>query len=232
VPPTSLLFLALAGLLIGRRIGRLLAWVGMLGLLILALPVVSGSLQVALEQNLPLVAAPDRPPQAIVILSGDVRRGGGPTPIVLLGPLSFERVRAGALLARRTGLPILVSGGRFYASDPSFGGLMADSLDHDFHVQARWVEDRSRDTWENARMSADILRAQGIRSIYLVTHAWHMRRAIVAFADTGITVTAAPTHFDRMPGLQAVDFVPTPGAWQASYYALHEWIGRAWYSLR
>ena len=232
VPPTSLLFLALLGQLIGRRIGRMMVWVGLLGLLVLALPAVGDLLLVGLEQNLPLIPPADQPPQAIVILSGDVRRGGGPTPFVLLGPLSFERVRAGALLARRTGLPILVSGGRFYASDPAYGALMADSLEHDFHVPTRWIEDRSRDTWENAQMSAEILRAQGISSIYLVTHAWHMRRAIVAFAGTGITVTAAPTHFDRLPGLRAEDFVPTPGGWQASYYALHEWIGWAWYSLR
>ena len=235
VPPVSLVFVALIGLPIERRhrpIGRFLAWFGVLGLLVLALPAVSGLLLTSLERNLPLTPPPDQPPQAIVILGGDVQRGGGPTPLVHLGPLSLERVRAGALLHRRTGLPILVTGGTLRTSEPPVAVLMADSLVHDFQVPAQWVERESRDTWENARMSAAILREQGITSVYVVTQAWHMRRAIVAFADTGITVTAAPTQFDRVPMSDAGDFVPGVGGWRDSYYALHEWIGWVWYLVR
>ena len=40
---------------------------------------------------------------------------------------------------------------------------MRDSLTQDFQVPVRWVEDRSRDTWQNARDSAAILRANGHR---------------------------------------------------------------------
>ena len=109
---------------------------------------------------------------------------------------------------------------------------MADSLVDDFQVPARWVERESRDTWENARLSAAILHKQDITSVYVVTQAWHMRRAIVAFADTGITVTAAPTPFHRVPVSDAGDFVPGVGGWRDSYYALHEWIGWVWYSVR
>ncbi len=235
VPPTALLFLALLGLSIEwrhRRIGRLLAWFGVLGLLAFSTPAVGGALLVALEQDLPLTPPAAQPPQAIVILGGDTVRGGGQTPQAHLGPLSLERVLAGALLARRTGLPILVTGGRLHPSDPPVAVLMADSLEHQFRIPAQWVESASRDTWENAQFSAPILRAQGIRSVYLVTQAWHMRRAILAFRDTGIAVTAAPTYFDPMPATFATDFVPSVGGWRASYFAMHEWIGWAWYSLR
>jgi uncharacterized SAM-binding protein YcdF (DUF218 family) len=235
MPPVSLALVALIGLSIERRrrpIGRFLAWFGVLGLLVLALPVVSGLLLTSLEQNLPLTPPPDRPPQAIVVLGGDIQRGGGATPIAHPGPLSLERARTAALLQRRTGLPILVTGGTVRASEPPVAVLMADSLVHDFQVPARWVERESRDTWENARLSAAILHQQGITSVYVVTQAWHMRRAIVAFADTGITVTAAPTLVDRVPLSDAGDFVPGIGGWRDSYYALHEWIGWAWYLVR
>jgi uncharacterized SAM-binding protein YcdF (DUF218 family) len=235
VPPVSLILVALIGLSIERRhrpIGRVLAWFGVLGLLALSLPAVSGLLLTSLERNLPLTPPPDQPPQAIVVLGGDVQRGGGPTPLAQLGPLSLERVLAGALLHRRTGLPILVSGGTVRASEPPVAAIMADSLAHDFQVPAQWVERESRDTWENARLSAAILHAQGITSVYVVTQAWHMRRAVVAFADTGIRVTAAPTVFDRMPPPDAGDFVPGVGGWRDSYYALHEWIGLVWYAAR
>jgi uncharacterized SAM-binding protein YcdF (DUF218 family) len=235
VPPVSLIFAAMIGLVIERRyrrIGRLLAWFGVLGLLLLAMPVVGGSLLAALERGLPLVPPPDQPPQAIVVLGGDTVRGFSQAPIVHLGPLSMERVRAGALLYRRTGLPVLVTGGKLRPSEPPIAAIMADSLVHDFQVPVQWVERESLDTWGNAHLSAVILREHGIRSVYVVTQAWHMRRAILAFADVGITVTAAPTRIDRLPTPLAVDFVPEVGGWWKSQYALHEWFGLAWYSVR
>ena len=235
VPPTSLVFVALVGLLIERRlprVGRLLAWLGFLACWSCRCRWWRARCSSALEQDLPLTPPTEQPPQAIVILGGDVRRAGGQPPTVHLGPLSIERVLAGAVLARRTGLPLLVSGGKLEPSDPPIAMLMADSLEHDFQVPAPWVEPVSLDTWENAQMSAAILHTRGIRSIYLVTHAWHMRRAIVAFAGTGITVTAAPTYIDRLPSPLAVDFVPEVGAWRLSYFALHEWLGLAWYATR
>jgi uncharacterized SAM-binding protein YcdF (DUF218 family) len=235
VPPIPLMYVAMIGLLVqGRhqRIGRFLAWFGLLGLLFLAMPAVSGFLLAALERDLPLTPSPDRPPQAIVILGGDTLGGTSQAPIVRLGPLSLERVRFGASLARRTGLPILVTGGRLEAYEPPVAVIMADNLVHDFQVPVQWIERGSRDTWENAHLSAIILREQGIKSVYLVTQAWHMRRAIVAFADTGITVTAAPPGLDRTGAPRAGDFVPEAGAWRTSYFAMHEWIGWIWYSLR
>jgi uncharacterized SAM-binding protein YcdF (DUF218 family) len=235
VPPISLLLVALLGSLIElryRRIGRFLRWAGLLGLLVLALPGTSGSLMIALEQNLPLTPPPGLPPQAIVILGGDVVRNDAPDVALHLGQVSLDRIRAGAALSRRTGLPILVSGGSLQEGEPPVAATMADSLMHDFQLPVRWSEEASLDTWENAHMSAAILREQGIRSIYVVTNAWHMRRAIMAFADTGITVTAAPTRMDQLLTPFAANFVPVSGGWQESYYALHEWIGCAYYALR
>jgi uncharacterized SAM-binding protein YcdF (DUF218 family) len=202
------------------------------GLVLLALPFVAGRLIVSLEHGLPLTASAADPPQAIVILSAEVSRSGGDAPRIGIGPLTLERVRAGAALYRRTGLPILVTGGAPQdAPDASLAGMMARSLDADFHVPVRWIEPAAQDTWENAADSAAILKAQGIGSIYLVTHAWHMRRALIAFRHTGIRVTAAPVQIDHAPGGRFSDFVPRTSAWLTSYYALHEWIGCADYAL-
>ena len=233
VPPMSLVLVTLLGLLVqkrNRRAGYALTWLGGLSLLVLALPVVARSLLVSLEQDLPLTPNPDQPPKAIVILGGDVQRAKDDA--MYPGPLSFVRIRSGASLARKTGLPILITGGRLRSSDTPVGALMADSMRQDFGIPVQWVEYESRDTWENAYLSAPILLEHGIHSIYLVTDAWHMRRALLAFAGTGIAVTAAPTHLDRWPLDFARDFVPEVAAWQLSYFALHEWIGCAWYALR
>jgi uncharacterized SAM-binding protein YcdF (DUF218 family) len=235
VPPISLLLVALLGALIdrrNRRIGRFVIWAALVGLLILAMPIVGGSLMIALQRDLPLSPPPDSPPQAIVILGGDVVRGGIQTAVLYIGPISLERLQTGAALSRRTGLPILVSGGSLREGDAPVAALMADSLVSDFRVPVRWIEAGSRDTWENAQMSTIILREQGIRSIYVVTQAWHMRRAIMAFAAAGITATAAPPRLDRLPTPFSENFVPNVAGWQESYYALHEWIGCAYYSFR
>jgi uncharacterized SAM-binding protein YcdF (DUF218 family) len=232
--PVFLVLVAFIGLLIGRRRRgfMLLAWIGILALLVLSIPVIGSSMLIALERNLPLAPPPNAPPQAIVILGGDIERDGAPAVPPEPGLSSLERMRAGAALFRRTGLPILVSGGPEYEGELSLATVMADGLVHDFQVPVRWIEPASRDTWANAQMSAAILRQQGIGSIYVVTQAWHMRRAIMAFTAVGIVATAAPTRFDHLPTPLVAAFVPNARGWRDSYIALHEWIGGAYYALR
>jgi uncharacterized SAM-binding protein YcdF (DUF218 family) len=233
LPPVNLVFAILAGVLLLRvmpRLGRAMIIVAALLLLALAMPAVAGSLLCALERNLPLTPPADHPPGAIVILGAEVEHTEGP-PGLTVGRLTLERLRAGAALERRTHLPILVSGGLVGERGPPVAQLMRDSLVADFQVPVRWVEDRSRDTWQNARDSAAILHAAGIDSVYVVTNAWHERRAMMAFAGTGIIMTAAPTNLDLVPSPIIGDFVPRVTSWETSYFALHEWIGCLWYAL-
>ena len=109
---------------------------------------------------------------------------------------------------------------------------MAVSLKDDFQTPPEWIEGHSINTQQNAQFSAKILEAQGIHSVYVVTHAWHMRRALLAFRPTGLTVTAAPTDLDEPLGPEWEDFVPRTAAWETCWYALHEWIGYEWYAIR
>lgn len=233
VPPVNLVPLSLLGLVASlryRRIGLATATIGVIGLLVFAMPYVGDSLLVALERGLPLTPPAADPPQAIVILTADIAHSAS-APAIDLGPLGLERARAGAELYRRVGLPILITGGSIDDSDDdTLAAVMARSLQQDFNTPVRWIEPVAIDTWENAALSATMLRAAGIHSIYLVTHAWHMHRALIAFARTGITVTAAPVRMDTVPTGVAADFVPRVGAWLTSYYAMHEWIGSVDYA--
>ncbi len=233
IPPASLPVLAMLGGLLAlrrRRAGRVLVMLAVAGLFVLSLPDTARLLIWPLERGLPLVPPPGHPPAAIVILSGDIAHeaGGG----VTVGALTLERLRAGARLARRVKLPILVSGGPLHPGEPALAQLMAQSLAQDFATPAAWVEAASKDTWQNARLSEAILRRHHIDSIYVVTQAWHMRRALLAFAPLSVAVTAAPTLLDPPPELAWSKFVPQVAAWQMSYFALHEWIGIAYYELR
>jgi uncharacterized SAM-binding protein YcdF (DUF218 family) len=235
MPPVGFVLLIIIGLVLHRRWRRLgpgMMWVGAVGLLLLGLPIVSHNLREALEADLPTTPPADHPPGAIIVLGGEVVRAQSEPLGVRPGPLTLDRLRTAAALSRRTGLPIMVSGGLTQKDTAAVATVMRDSLRDDFRMPARWVEDRSRDTWENARFSADILRADGITSVYVVTSAWHMRRALLAFEGVGLTVTAAPTPPDDKLAPNLSDFLPRTELWQTGYYALHEWIGYEWYRWR
>ena len=235
LPPTGLLVLLIVGLLLRgtwRRTGKRLTWAAVLGLVLLGMPIVSAELLQGLESGLPTTPPAEHPPQAIVVLGAEVIRARSEALGIRPGLLTLDRLRSAASLQRRTGLPILVSGGTTQPDTAPVGLAMDESLATDFKTPARWVEARSTDTWENARFSADILRAEGITSVYVVTHSWHMRRAVLAFRGTGLIVTAFPTSPDDPPTLDLYDFLPRASGWQTAYYAVHEWIGYAWYLLR
>jgi uncharacterized SAM-binding protein YcdF (DUF218 family) len=235
MPPTGFVMLIGAGLLLRgawHRTGRRLAWASLVALILFGMPAVSHSLLLALETGLPTTAPAGPPPQAIVVLGGEVIRARNENLGIRPGLLTLDRLRTAAALHRRTGLPILVTGGITQPATPAVGKVMEESLRDDFQTPARWVEAKSADTWENARFSADILRPEGITSVYVVTHAWHMRRALLAFEGSGLTVTAAPTALDDPLGPVLSDFLPRAAGWQTGYFAVHEWIGYVWYKLR
>ena len=229
LPPASLALLAFLALLFWQRGGRPLALLLLAPLTLLSLPVVSLPLLASLD--LPPDAAPGMPPPAaIVILSADVYRTNIPG-LTSIGALTLEREREGAALHRATGLPILVTGGLVNAPPP-VAALMAASMQADFGIPVRWAETRSATTWENATFSAAILREAGIGRVYLVTHAWHMRRALLAFRRAGMPADPAPVHRDPWPRGELDEFLPRASAWISSYYAIHEWLGLLYYGLR
>jgi uncharacterized SAM-binding protein YcdF (DUF218 family) len=235
LPPANLPILAVAGLIVRRwfrRLGDLMVTVGCVLLLLLSMPFFGGTLLVALEQHLTADTGPDDKPGAIVILSGDLARFAGESPGFSPGRLTLERERAGALLFRRVQLPVLVSGGVLQHGDPPIAAVMEQSLRDDFQIPVRWMESHSHDTWENAKDSARILQANGITSVYLVTHAWHMRRAVHAFHHFGIRVVPAPVQIDRYPDFTLTYLLPQVAGWQITYYAVHEWLGYVYYELR
>jgi len=245
VPPFNLALLAaVAFCLMRRHTSRVVLGIAIAGLIVFALPIVGDSLIAALERRADAQATElsgtlqpgSVKPGAIVVLGAEVRliqpSLTGEAASADIGPLSLERARTAAALYRRTGLPMLVSGGVVGDEPVAVGATMAQSLAQDFAAPPRWVETHSRDTWENARFSAEILRAAGITKVYLVTHAWHMPRAVLAFRRAGITAVPAPVRLDAWPPLGWRRFVPGASAWQVSYFGCHEWIGLAFYSLR
>lgn len=234
LPPASgLLLLLLGGLLWRARIGRVLAVLGFSWIWVAATPAFAGWLLAGLEQ--PYAIAPDVPAGtgAIVILAGG-RYGHAPEyGLETINAFSLERLRYGARLHRQTGLPLLVSGGRVNGHEPaSEAALIAGVLREEFGVPVRWLEEASRNTFENALFSARILQDHGVRHVLLVSHALHMPRATWSFARAGIAVTPFPTR--RVTGERDEpyawrDFLPQPRTLWYTARALHEYLGLVWY---
>lgn len=229
LPPAGLLVVAVIGLTLQRsrpRLGRSLAWTGVLLLTALSLPVVSQALLRALDNDPAIDLAQAAGAQAIVILGGGVRRAapeyGGDT----LGRLTLERVRYGAWLARKTGLPVLATGGVVYGGTPE-AMLMKQALENEFGIPVKWKEAKSRNTRENAVNSAVILLAADIHRVILVAHSFDMRRAKAEFAAAGLKVMAAPTGIPSASYDSPLELLPSASALQGSYYALYELLANA-----
>jgi uncharacterized SAM-binding protein YcdF (DUF218 family) len=82
--------------------------------------------------------------------------------------------------------------------------------------------------------SAAMLLAQGIDSIVLVTHAYHMPRAQAVFESDGLKVLASPHDWKGgTPDVTELrDWLPSASAVETVWLALHESLGLLWYRLR
>lgn len=237
LPPANLLFVALAGFALRRRLpgtGKLLFRGALLLLLVISTRFAANCMIAPLESIPPLSAEAARGAQAIVVLTAGVRPlapeyGGADAP----DNLALVRMRYAAKVQHDTGLPLLVTGGRVDSDQASsLAASMADALRQDFRTEVKWVEETSVNTAQNATHSAAMLLPAGVKRIILVTHAMHMERAARIFRHAGFDVVPAPTaYYSRGPdGL--FQFLPSASGLSASYYAMYEWIGLAWYRLR
>jgi uncharacterized SAM-binding protein YcdF (DUF218 family) len=244
LPPANLFLLILIGLLVWRRwprAGRIVAGAGLAALALLSTNMGASFFVAPLEGMTAPLLAPERAgAQAIVVLAagrlrGAPEYGGRDIPDYI----ALARLRYAAHLQRRTGLPVLVSGGIGAKASPeahahpyAMADAMAAALREDFGVPVRWIEPRSRDTFENAVFSAGMLRREGVRRVLLVTDAMHMPRAREAFQHAGMEVVDAPTMFFGGQARSLAAWVPGAEGMRRSWYALYELIGLAWYRLR
>jgi uncharacterized SAM-binding protein YcdF (DUF218 family) len=240
-PPGGFILLSLLGLALLQRYRRVaigLITSGLVLLYVASLPVTARVLMAGLEPNNALsekkLLQENKPPQAIVILGAGRRYNtpefGEDTP----NAFALERIRYGVWLARRSMLPVLVSGGLGDEKNPPEAEMAKQIIENEYALPVRWVENKSRTTYENAQYSAELLKAEGIDSIYLVTHALHMRRSVMSFEKFGFTVQPAPTAFEghNNRSLAVRSYLPSARAQYRVAQVFHEWLGLLWYQLR
>jgi len=172
---------------------------------------------------------------AVVVLGGGNIRGN---PIPLTDE-ALKRSLYGLAIARELDIPLIVSGtGDEGYSE--FQGLI-DSLDRlgpilcaDATVSRSFApgfriigETESADTYENARLTQDMIPKER-PSLIVVTSAYHMKRALMLFHLAGIEdVHPAAVNFyiQQKREFEARDLLPSIWAFLNSYRALHEFFG-------
>lgn len=235
LPPGGPLLLGLIGLLLAwRRWRGGLAMIGLAltSLWLLATPAVSDFLQTGLEDRFPPLALEQVPrADAIVVLGGGIRPPHRNDPLPNLGRAADRYWHAARLWHAGKAPEILISGGALpWRNSVESEAESAVRLLAELGVPARGIvlEPRSLNTRQNARFSADLLRARDARRILLVTSALHMRRALARFRSTGLEVipVAADHEAGESPtGILA--WLPDSDALDGSRRALKEYLGAA-----
>lgn len=243
MPPVPFVLMVLIGArLMYRR--RAIAWTliagGALGMYFMCTTALGGALTNMLLQPPRALSAHEiadlkrQPHTAILVLGGGRKLYAPEYGVSNLKSYSLERLRFGLWLSRETGLPVGFSGGVGHGGEPgaSEAEIAGRIAEREFGRPLKWMETQSRDTNENAMHSLPMLKEGDIQTVVLVTHGFHMRRALAAFERahqrTGIPVhlIAAPIGLEGNTSNHIGDWLPSVSGFEATRLALHEWVGR------
>ena len=157
---------------------------------------------------------------------GNISRARKTLALIDAGERLSETVRLARMLPST---PIVFTGGAgqilLKASD---AGDAVRTYLKDIGIDERRIviENRSRNTWENAVLTKALLKPKADERFLLVTSAWHMPRAIGVFRQAGYDVVAYPVDF-RTTGPQ--DFwrptSPVFNGLERVDQATKEWMG-------
>lgn len=182
-----------------RRTGRVLGTLGALGLFAGGLAPLSAVIALPLEDRFPAHAADDAPVAGIIVLGGAIDTNTSARRKVLALNDAGERHIAMADLARRYPQARLVFSGGGLTQDGgpnSEAGIVGRFADVLALPRTRLIlEDRSRNTHENAAFTAEMVKPKPGERWLLVTSAWHMPRAMGCFRQAGFDVTAYPVDY-------------------------------------
>ncbi len=214
------------------KAGIINCFIGIFIWLLSILPVADAMLR-GLESDFKI---PENPHGDVIILLGggvydkvpDLSGVGAPTE----EPIA--RLVTAVRLQKMLNIPIIVSGGKVYEHKKAEAPIMKRFL-IDLGVPDKKViiEDKSRNTIENARYTKEICKKYNYRKPILITSAYHMRRAILSFKEVGLDVTPLPANFktwkDRR--YEWIDYLPDAHGMRRTFIAMREYLGLLFYKI-
>jgi uncharacterized SAM-binding protein YcdF (DUF218 family) len=238
-PLNLLLIVALAGLIFatGARVrrARRVALTAAILLIVIALTPVGAWLIEPLEDRFPPPPQDIAAPHGIIVLGGaiDNEMGRARGQVSLVD--GAERLTEAVSLARRFPNSLVVYAGgddsltATRTTEAGDAGKLLEAMGVD---RARMVlEDRSRNTDENARFTRDIVRPEPNQVWLLVTSAWHMPRSMGLFRKAGFNVVAYPVDYRSRGDWADWRAEESTRRIRSFNLAVHEWIGLLAYRL-
>ncbi|MDP3083975.1 MAG: YdcF family protein [Rubrivivax sp.] len=245
LPPVPFLLLILAGarvLALRRGLGWSLLLLGVAGIWASSTTAVGSALTRHLLAPPPALSASDitelrrsaSARTAIVVLGAGRELLAPEYGVASLKHYTLERLRYGLWLSRETGLSLGFSGGIGHGAKPgpSEAEVAQRIVEREYGRKLAWIEAESRDTVENAQRSVALLRAAGVQRVVVVTHGFHMPRALAAFERAArrdgppIAVLTAPMGMASLVGPTDTDWLPSGEGFESTRMALREWLGR------
>jgi uncharacterized SAM-binding protein YcdF (DUF218 family) len=232
LPPSGLITLGIIGLLFGfTKSGRQLLGISMLLLYLMSTSYVSAWMNSRLTYQYPAVdpelLKSDDAPQALVVLGGGYYGESVEYGNTAIGPFFAERIRYAAWLAKQSELPVIVSSGK------SDAPAAVRILKEEYGVENVTHESKSWTTDDNASNLRQLLKEQEVGKIGVITHAWHMPRAMWSLESYEIDATALPMGLlYKMPAMGDYNsWLPSMASLVRSRNVMHEFFGLLWYQM-
>lgn len=198
---------------------------------------VGAALMRPLEDRFPRPPVDMPAPTGIIVLGGAINEDVTAARGAVALSRSGARMTAAVALMRRFPRALLVftggSAALFGHHPPEADAARRLFLELGVAPERMTFEDRSRNTYENALFTHDLVHPQPGSRWLLVTSAFHMPRAMGIFRAAGFPVVAYPTDYWTLG--DARDFMRVEGdatqGLEMTEIALREWIGLVAYRL-
>lgn len=233
-----LIALCLGSLLIYRRrdkLGRWLVSFAALMAILIAIVPVGTNLRLLLENRFPIVEELPEKVDGIIVLGGVVDE----VVTVARGQMSIgsavERLTEFAKLSNKYPEAKLVftsGSGKLLTQNIKEGEVVGDLLRTlGVDMSRLIVESNSRNTYENALMSMELVEPKPDETWVLITSAFHMPRSVGIFRKLGWNVLPYPVDFYLQGDEHFEISFNLIGGLNSFSGGLHEWLGLAFYWL-
>ena len=142
------------------------------------------------------------------------------------------RIITAVRLQKKLDVPVIISGGTAYKGRKAEAPIVKRFLsDLGVPESKLIVEDKSRDTIENAKSTKRICDKMKFRKAILVTSAFHLKRSIMSFEKVGMKVVPFPANFRTWSDNKYTWESYLPGGFDGTAIAVHEYLGLLFYKF-
>lgn len=144
----------------------------------------------------------------------------------------MKRLVEGYLVAKKDNKPIILSGGKVFKNLELESLIMRNKLRNLGFDGEIFIDDKSKDTNENAIFVKKIIAANNFNKVLLITSGYHAMRSKMLFEKHGINscVVLVDKKIDKKYNF--VDFLPVAANLHTISKVIKEYLGLLYYSMK